>query len=428
MTAFTSIFISILTFFMSLIAPLNSYKAPEDKSGFVPVVRFMVMSDTHIDAAGDKRCSRIQKILSLGYSDAEQDENYKKLDAVMFCGDVTDNGRKDQFDAFKATVDSCKKDETQVLALLAQAHDCSTMKKDALSFFSQITGLDTDWHYVINGYHFIGVSTSKEPDVRYSQYQIDWMKQQLAEAAADDPSKPIFVAHHEHILNTVYGSAEGEWGDSTYKEIFSQYPQIVFFSGHSHYPVNDPRSIWQGDFTAVGTGSVNYMEFTVDGVSRLHPDDNKKTGQAWIVEVSADNKVRLRGFDVYSETLLCEYILENVADVNSRQFTPEQNENASSAPAFADGASLKVSGAGKNVTVTVPAAESTDGWPVFLYRAVAYDKDGNEVSSAYKQNNYWLYPCLSSVKIVIELPEGGCIKVFAENAYGQRSEALEYSK
>ena len=86
----------------------------------------------------------------------------------------------------------------------------------------------------------------------------DWAKEELKKAAEDDPTKPIFVQQHYHITNTVYGS--DLWGTDVFTSILNKYPQVIDFSGHSHYPINDPRSIWQGRFTALGCGTLAYFE------------------------------------------------------------------------------------------------------------------------------------------------------------------------
>ncbi|MGG1516515.1 metallophosphoesterase [Paenibacillus oryzisoli] len=417
MNSIPSLPVSDLTAVMTMIAPRNTCSAPDHQSEFVPVVRFLVMSDAHIEAFADVGCSRIQKAVSLGYSHARSDSAYPSLDAVMLCGDITDKGEKSQYIAFKSTIDSVLEDGTQLLAILAKNHDCwGPMGREALSYFSSLTGLDTDWHYTINGYHFIGISASSDSNYHYEPEQISWVKKQLDEAVADDPDKPIFVTHHEHVIHTVYGSGNKEWGIDNLKSVFGAYPQIIHFSGHSHYPINDPRSIWQGSFTAVGTGAIKYMEFTVDGVKGVHPEHYKETGQAWIVEVSAQHEVRLRGYDVFSEALLCEYVIKEPANAAKRQFTPEKQEAASSAPAFPDMGSKRY--------FTVPAARSTDGNIIFLYRAIVYDKNGNELDQVYKVNNYWNDPTYDYVTLAVNAPPGSTVKVFAENAYGMRSDPL----
>lgn len=427
---FIRIITAILTALMAFNLPVTKAQAPADTSDFVPVVRFAVMSDTHIETVSDVRSKRIQSAITMAYSDAEADPVYKLLDAVMFSGDLADNGTKWQFCSYASAVNSVIKDDTQLLAVLAQSHDCKgSMGKGSIAYLQSLLGTGGDWHVVINGFHFIGVSTCEDDaSARYSQAQHDWVAEQLALAAADDPSKPIFFTHHEHPYNTVYGSSAGEWGESFFCDLFEQYPQLIHFSGHSHYPLNDPRSIWQGKYTAVGTGAITYMEFTVDNDHPVHPDNYRDCGQFWIVEVDAGNNVRLRGYDVTGKELLCEYVLGNVSDSSARQYTPAQQKAKSTAPVFAEGAQLKVKMSAGSYTVTAPAAISTDGNIVFLYRYSVKDSSGTETDSGYIVNTYWLGTRdYSSVEFSVSAAKGSTISFTAENAYGMKTDALTYT-
>ena len=98
------------------------------------------------------------------------------------------------------------------------------------------------------------------------------VKRRNGKSTKDDPEKPIFVFLHQHIKDTVYGSQEWGTQDSAkINAVLKEYPQVITFSGHSHYPLDDPRSIHQKDFTSVGTSSVSYMEVEggkVQGISR----------------------------------------------------------------------------------------------------------------------------------------------------------------
>ena len=37
------------------------------------------------------------------------------------------------------------------------------------------------------------------------------------------------------------------------------FPNAVAFTGHSHTPLTDDRTLWRGEFTSVGTGSLRYL-------------------------------------------------------------------------------------------------------------------------------------------------------------------------
>lgn len=426
MNSIVAFFLSFLTFFGSLMSLSVKPEAPEDTGDFTPVLRFVVSSDSHVETMGDKQTSRLQKMIKLGYDIAENDKEYNNLDAVLMAGDLTDNGTKIGFTSYAAAANAVLKDDTQFLSVVARAHDGGTMDESSLAYFSEVTGQDTDFHKVINGFHFIGISRSETSGEHYSQYQKDWLVEQLNAAVADDPFKPIFVMHHEHVSNTVYGSSDFEgWGMSDFADILKLYPQVVDFSGHSHYPINDARSVWQGEFTALGTGGLYYVELTVDDERTVHPDGHKKVASFWVVEVDASNQIRFRAVDLEAEEYLCEY---NLSSPFERKYTPAQQILRSKAPVFDDDAKLELKESFGKYRVNFDAAKSTDGMPIFIYRAYAVDAGGNKTPVGKSLAEYYIYDVPATVTIELEnLPEGEfTLEVVAENCYGMQSAPLKY--
>ncbi len=428
--AFALALFTVFSSFMGGWIRLKDVKPAE--GDFTPVVRFAALSDVHINSLGDTQCQRMAKAVKSAYAIARTDNKHGTLDGIIFAGDITEIGTEVQYLSFQSVLNANLREETRPMVIIAKSHDCNTMGKDALTFWENLSGLKTDYHDVIEGFHFIGISTThdKSTEVKYTDEQLDWFREQLALAAADDPLKPIFVAHHEHVNDTVYGSrrAFGErWGTPEFYDILADYPQAVDFSGHSHYPLNDPRSIWQGDFTALGTSSLYYYEFTVDDVATFHPKNHRNASQMWIVEVDAANRVRLRGYDLIGEAFVCEYLIEKPSDKASFAYTPEKMEAASSPPVFADNAQATVEcGVDGGYNVTVPAARSTDGKIIFIYRVYVYDASGNPAGDFWELSGYYFTPPPESVEVKIDnLPEGDyTLKIVAENAYGQQSEPL----
>lgn len=74
-------------------------------------------------------------------------------------------------------------------------------------------------------------------------------------------------------------------------------------------------------------------------------------------------------------------------------------------------------------SVCVPAAVSTDGNIVFLYRIFVYARNGNLVSSDIKLNNYWLGDTYDNITFKV-MEKGYSVKVIAENAHSMRSAEL----
>ncbi len=414
---------------MTLSLMLFALPAGAEETGFVPVLRFIAASDTHIADNNDVNARRIEKMMGIGYEIADGDANYNKLDAVLIAGDLTNDGTKTEFDKFWNALGGSMREGTRFVGVVAKNHDGYKMKRTELrDYFTDLTGADADFHAVINGYHFIGLSASKNDAQHYDASQLVWLKQQLDAAVKEDPNRPVFVTHHEHVRGTVYGSSLYEgWGVPYFTAILRQYPQVVDFSGHSHYPLNDPRSLWQGKFTAVGTGAITYSEFTIDDTRTYHPADSSDTASCWIVEVDINNNIRLRGMDVNENACLCEYLLKNPANPENRDYIPVKRMAQSKPPVFAEDAALQVEPGFGACVVTAPAAASADGMPIVLYRAYAKNKAGVIVETAWTLPQY--YRAVEQNEIVLTLDglaQGEyTVGVVAETAYGVQSKPVE---
>ena len=397
----TAVIVAITTVIMSVTGLFVWGFAPEDETEFTPVIRFVACSDSHLKTAAGVGSHRLEKTAKLAYAIAKADDEYNNLDAFLINGDITNDGNIDQFAGFKVIADKYIKSETELLPIIANNHDFRNMKKQTVAYFSQLMGKDTDYHKVVNGYHFIGISTS---DV-----------------------EGVFVSQHEHVLNTVYGSSDFDgWGIDDFSDILEQYPQVVDFSGHSHYPLNDPRSVWQGSFTAIGTGALAYMELTVENQRKVHPTGNSLEAQFWIVELDKDSNMRLRGIDLIEQKILCEYILANPANPANREYTPEKQAARSTAPVFNENAELKVTKLAKSVTVKFDAAQSASSEPIFLYKVKVINSDGEVVKSDWVLPKYYSATVEKTERLKLGKFEEGdyTVSVTAETAWGVQSESI----
>ena len=93
-----------------------------------------------------------------------------------------------------------------------------------------------------------------------------------------DPALPFFYVQHPHLKDTCYGP--WAWGRDAgiATKTLSAFPNAIAFSGHSHYSLTDERTIWQGAFTSVGTGSLRY---TGTPYSEIAPEGYENTKAAW---------------------------------------------------------------------------------------------------------------------------------------------------
>ena len=143
------------------------------------------------------------------------------------------------------------------------------------------------------------------------------------------------------------------------RRVLSKYPQVVDFSGHSHYASVDPRTVWQGSFTAIGTGAVtglmgnlNYISGDAYGLF--------DTGSYNIVEVDANGNIRMQVYDCENEKFFtdCEYYFKNPSVKKNRIYTWGNRRSFDTAPQFPENAEITVTINEKNETIlSFPDAE-----------------------------------------------------------------------
>lgn len=268
---------------------------------FTPNLRFLVLSDIHLDDGPCVESERSEKAITKAYELAQKSESYKNLDALVVVGDFATSGSEIQMKKFKAILDktiNLKKTKV-ILSIASHEYHCEGGVEVATKRFKNIFGCEPDNHVVINGYHFVSISPSSSCD--FDENKQAWMKNELASAVKNAGRKqPIFVFQHPHVTNTVYGSIY--WGDDALIPAYMNYPQIVDFSGHSHAPVNDPRSVYQNHFSCFGTGTLSYFELDeFDKDTGTKPEHDENAAQMLIVEADKNNRVRVYPYDLITD-------------------------------------------------------------------------------------------------------------------------------
>lgn len=254
------------------------------------VCSFACLSDVHINgvstAPGQKFASALQQL-----RDKALAEDPDGLDGVLVAGDLTDNiayngdSYLSQVTDYKQIYETVFKPQDVPMIYTPGNHDVTwnvnsaTNSKKISKLFGDsyfLTDVDNDAreqlecrHCVVGDYHILCLVPNGSGSVVYPSNVITWLDNTLADITAKDPERYVLILTHPMIYDTVYGSLLGPnwlngtcsdmWYTKALTPVLKKYPQAVTFSGHLHFPINDPRSIWQGDFTAFGCGSVRYM-------------------------------------------------------------------------------------------------------------------------------------------------------------------------
>ena len=110
---------------------------------------------------------------------------------------------------------------------------------------------DTSYDFWLGGYHFIflGTDTAAGLHSSFSRETMNWLKEKIEENR--DPSRPVFLFLHQSLSDTVSGSLPGEgWSgvdnESMLRTALKNYPEVMFFNGHSHWTMDSPSNMYEG--------------------------------------------------------------------------------------------------------------------------------------------------------------------------------------
>lgn len=408
----------------------NTEAPVEDDFG--TVLRFVVASDTHVSSVGDETAQRLEKLFQSAYAYAEK-QTYKDLDAVVFAGDMTNYGQPYEYTAWKTVVDKNLKEGTELITVMGNHEYYGNLKDLPVGVENYKNNMDPELnkHVVIDGFHFIGISTYGEGD--YSD-DIEWLEENLADAANADPDKPIITFQHHHIKNTVYTSAEWYARQSVkLDEIYSKYSQVINFSGHSHAPINDPTSCYQKDYTLFGTGTLAYFEMASGMTTGTKPINGDQAAQFYIVEVSKDNKVRVLPYNLLtddffktadgSEQLV--YQIDDLKDKSTWKYT-DARKDASTAPYFEDGAEIVVDTVGQfSASIKIPQAKDDDC--VYSYNVVCESSVGAKKEYNYF-SEYFFEPMPEYVNVSLSALSADTdytISVYPVDVFGKKGDCIQ---
>lgn len=271
---------------------------------------FAVISDLHL-----KDNFIRQGMLELGLDDMQGAKD--RLDAVAFCGDITDHGYVDMWDCFAEAVS--KYDMADQYIIVEGNHDTwgpdrdniETVKQTFIDYNKKISGRDiTEMYYTtsIGKYPVIVLGSEEDhTNATISQTQIDWFAEEMAKAA--QTGLPVFVFLHQPVnqthglpytweMNEEDPPDEGGIGDAS-DDIFNimkQYKNVFFISGHIH-----------GGFSNSDDGNEFVSIEEKDGVHLIntpcfeYPDvvrgGNITNGTGYVFEVYDDQvMIRARNF------------------------------------------------------------------------------------------------------------------------------------
>jgi predicted phosphodiesterase len=386
------------------------------------LVRFVVISDTHFGSkVGVGPMGKVPKALK------NLLDKKPLSDAVFVVGDITESGKPEQYkQAFEVFSDPDNVPKNLAVYFVGgNNHDNSN---DGFKVFPEILKQALNQYVEIKDYPFITISEggkhNHNPDsIAYNREAKKFLAEKLAYAAEKYPGKPIFVFMHVPPENTCYGSLISEgWGTPYFTPVLNQYPQIVLFSGHSHFPVGDPRSIHQDVFTAINDGSLNYSEVEPGVVTvGIHPQGFENINEGLIVNILENGSLKIERWDTYrNEEILPVWLIEAPHDGSRFAY---KNRNGLPAPHFSakDKPTISLITA-DSITVTFPQA--TDNEVVHHYLVDILD--GKQLIASYSQFSLFYFNSLTPQSLTVsfsKLPSRKKLqaRIIAVDSYNNQS-------
>ena len=335
--------------------------AAAETDTFTPVTRFVLVSDIHVArSAGTNAGINVDHMMNRLYAYLDEKNDNVLPSAVVSMGDSLNDGYPEEADYLAARFNKAKAGFLEkygvnlpIYALMGNheynngyyydvamglsrpaSYEYVPKTEDmtvdeyvllnnaafADAFIDKLYGTETgedgkgnvgaidnntiNFHKVIGGMHFIGVSISNHLG-NLSVETLNWLDAELAKATAATPNAPIFLFSHHPLRDTVHstvytpGGQPGwshympdneSWGLSYHNQthtmftnIINKYPNVIFSTGHTHAPGNAPLAIWQGE-DADGNGT---------GFTAFCPGGLVSSRDFAIIEIDANNTVRL---------------------------------------------------------------------------------------------------------------------------------------
>ena len=380
------------------------------------VFTFGAISDIHLEKNSSYGTeAKFQAALSQLLAFADDRGNL--LDAVAIVGDICE--KKEQINTFKAIYEGMNL-PGELIFTLGNHDQEDTYSNEALTLndYKEILGdkyfgnkyndlAKGHRHFEVNGQHFVIVQPTSYRDsqgdrVTFDQATVTWLDTTLKEITTANPNAYVYVLVHAMIKDTCYGSdlessgTHGSyWYTSDLTSTLEKYPQVITFSGHLHFPINDERSIMQNKFTSIGTGSVAYLaiENGYTNVAGTVPSGAGNTSAGHVVEVDKYGNVRITRLNFTNGTTMGDAWVLNAptADGSHLKSYTADRKNDNNAPTMTDvTAKVDLAVVGGNYIAALTFGAGSDDSFVHHYEIKAYNKATNAVLKDVKYlTDFW---------------------------------------
>lgn len=311
------------------------------------------------------------------------------LDAVAFAGDITDRGTDVEYQEFMKILNQNTDRKLKKIycmgnheyfrdGIVRYGGESGAFLAECQKAYQKKVCKNLDTDTVINGVHVISISARNSAS-DYSASE-EFLISQVEAAAAENPNLPIVILAHEGAGSFF----EGGCGGYTAKTVkcLQKYPQIIFFSGHMHFALQDVRMIQQKDYTTVQTSTLgaDFWNYSIEAEDQ--PKNADAASQGLFLQVKKDGTAEIICYDYTNNQQIGEPY-----KIDPKNFTYDdaQRKKRAERPAFATGAVLELSQTENDkVILKFPAATVKDdvsGGIIYSYKIRITDTESGKIAS-----------------------------------------------
>lgn len=308
-------------------------------------------------------------------------QNHSNLNAFFFVGDITNNGTEPEFSGIKKMVEDNLPTGVKPYFMMGN-HDLYGSGKE---YYQKVIDQPLNQYIEKNGYPFITLSIETSGDPYYGETNVNFLKVYLAKAAETYPGKPIFVFAHVPPLHTTWGDTwECADSDDLHNEL-CKYPQVIFFTGHTHFTIEDERSITQDKYTWMNVGPSHYAVIS-QVITQCERNETYHASGHWVnealvVDVDEENTVTVTRLNTRErKTISKQWIIKAPHDGSQFQYTAPVNNRADKDNAPTMSGTPTVSEIDKT-TCKISFPQGSDNIFVYQYKVDVIATATNEVAS-----------------------------------------------
>ncbi|MBO0991502.1 metallophosphoesterase family protein [Bacillus sp. SD088] len=226
------------------------------------ILEFFIISDFQLTAGNE----RSHEKLKMGLEDLKS--IHSAPDALVVNGDMTDDGGNESYAKVLEIMEEAFHVENTLFAIGNHEFFKNDGNEPSIKRFLNFAGRDQIYdEIVVKGYPFIllgteswgPVGTPTKDSAVLGDEQLHWLVQTLKKY--ETSRRPIFVFLHQPLPYTLTGTdlkyySNGVIQDMELKRILSQYPQVILFSGHSHWDLRLPGMFLQNSFSMANSGAI----------------------------------------------------------------------------------------------------------------------------------------------------------------------------